>query len=148
MDFFNRNSDNHNKLMDAAPDIFFSNRRTFTHREPIVIKPTEIHKLLQLPRSLFKNILYYRGNFYVPPLNEPTYKFVGLTSSSCRRHPDWISMPVCVRQNPSKNKRIRDFCIRFADLPDFKPRFPRLEILSFYQLTTLETEYIKDLLWW
>ncbi len=146
MDFFNRNSDNHNKLMDAAPDIFFYDRRTLTHREPIVIKPTEIHKLLQLPRSLFKNILFYRGNFYVSPLDEPTYKFIGLTSPNSKRYPDWISMPVCVRQNPLKNKRVKDFCIRFIDLPDFKPRFPKLEILCFYQLPTLETEYAKTLL--
>lgn len=150
MDFFYRNSDNHSKLIDAAPDIFSHNRNIFTHREPIVVKPTDIHKLLQLPRSKFKNILFYRGNFYVSPLNEPTYKFVALNSPNNKIHPDRIAIPICVRYNPYKNKRIRNYCITLPNFKPFvpiKPRFPKLEILCFYKLTTLETEYTKTLLW-
>jgi hypothetical protein len=133
MNFFYRDLNNIDKLKDAAPDIYLNNRMLFTRREPIVIKASEMHKLLSVPRNLFKNILYYHGNFYVSPINEPRYKFIGLTRQN--------SIPICVFRSNSKNHNII--------LPYFEPiipKIPRLEILCFYQLTTWETEQFKHLI--
>ena len=140
MNFFIRDLTNIDKLREAAPNIYLNNRMIFTRREPIVIKGSEIHKLLSVPRDLFKNILYYHGNFYVSPINEPRCKFVGLT----KQNPYFdhlIPMPVCLFRSRSKEHNII--------LPYYKPIPPkmfRLEILCFFQLSTSEMEEAKGLL--
>lgn len=113
MDFFNRTLDNYVKLMSAAPNIYLPDRRLQQHRQPIVIKPSEINKLYQVPGSSFENILFYHGNFYVSPFNEPRYKYVSLSRPNYILHPDWIPMPVCVEHKPKRD--IKNLCIELAN---------------------------------
>ena len=147
MDFFTRDACNHERLVEADPDRFRPGRFCPISRQPIVIRPSEIHKLLRVPRSAFTNILFYRGNFYVSPVNELTYKYVGLTVPNPATHPDWIPMPVCFLHNPLRRKKVRSISITLPNLKPVRRDIPHLETLAFYGLPTKDINEALPLLY-
>ena len=148
MDFFLRDACNHEKLAAADPDVFLPGRFCPISRQPVVIRPSEIHKLLRVPRSSFNNILFYRGNFYVSPVNEPTYKYIGLTAPNPARHPDWLPGPVCVSaRNLLWRKKVKSLSITLPNLKPVRRDIPHLETLAFYGLPTKDISEALPLLY-
>jgi hypothetical protein len=65
--------------------------------QPIGFDPDDAVFLLVVPPGTFKNILLYRGNYYVAPLGTE-YPYVGLAKRM--RGGNWVEFQVCFTNPP------------------------------------------------
>ena len=87
-------------LRQADPELFtegFARLVQPVARQPIVFDPEDAELLLVPPPGTFKNIMFYRGNYYVAPIDSE-WPYVGLVRRK-KSETQFAYLPCCYRRH-------------------------------------------------